>query len=139
MISRLVDVCSHRSLAVLTTALALALLGVVSLTRLPIDALPEIGDRQIIVRSEWPRSPDIVDQQVTYPIATAFVGMPHVRSVRGLSDFGTSFVYVILDERADLDQARQRAVETLASVTRRLPEGVRNWAPTRVARLASMR
>jgi Cu(I)/Ag(I) efflux system membrane protein CusA/SilA len=125
MIDRLIDICSHRSLTVITAAIAVALLGGVALTTLPVDALPEIGDRQIIVRSQWPRSPDIVDEQVTYPIATAFVGLPHVSAVRGLSDFGTSFVYVILDERADLDQARQRVVETLATVAARLPDGVK--------------
>src|SRR5690242_19671983 len=90
-----------------------------------LDALPDLGETQVIIMSRWDRSPDLVETQVTYPIVTAMLGAPHVKTVRGVSDFGYSYVYVIFDEGTDLYWARSRTLEYLSAVTSRLPEGVR--------------
>jgi Cu(I)/Ag(I) efflux system membrane protein CusA/SilA len=125
MIDRLID-CSvrHRFIVVALFAAA-ALIGWRSMSRLALDALPDIGDRQVIIHSRWDRSPEIVDAQVTTPIVTALLGAPRVKSVRGLSDFGASFVYVIFDDDVDLYWARSRTLEYLSTVSSGLPEGVR--------------
>ena len=99
--------------------------GVWAMLHMPTDAMPDLGDTQVIVFSRWDRSPDIIEDQVTNPIVTALTGAPGVRSVRGVSDFGYSYVYVIFDEGTDLYWARSRTLEYLSAVTSRLPEGVR--------------
>jgi Cu(I)/Ag(I) efflux system membrane protein CusA/SilA len=90
-----------------------------------LDAMPDIGERQVIVYSHWDRSSDLVESQVTYPIVTALLGAPHVKAVRGVSDFGYSFVYVIFDDNTDLYWARARTLEYLSGVLTRLPESVK--------------
>jgi Cu(I)/Ag(I) efflux system membrane protein CusA/SilA len=89
----------------------------------PIDAIPDLSDTQVIVYSRWDRSPDILEDQVTYPIVTAMLGAPKVRAVRGFSDFGYSFVYVIFEDGTDLYWARSRVLEYLNQVQGRLPAG----------------
>lgn len=96
-----------------------------SIARTPVDALPELGETQVIVFSRWDRAPDLVESQVTYPIVTALLGAPHVKAVRGVSDFGYSYVYVIFDDDTDLYWARSRTLEYLSGVLSRLPEGVK--------------
>ena len=124
MIERLIDFSAHHRFLVLALAVVAALLGWQSATRLPLDALPDIGEKQVIVYSQWNRSPDLVDAQVTYPIVSALLGAPRVKSVRGVSDFGASFVYVTFDDDTDLYWARSRTLEYLAAALPRLPEGV---------------
>src|SRR6202035_920630 len=80
---------------------AAALIGAHALRSVPLDAIPDLGDTQVIVYSRWDRSPDVVEAQVTYPIVTAMLGAAHVRAVRGFSDFGYSFVYVIFEDGTD--------------------------------------
>jgi Cu(I)/Ag(I) efflux system membrane protein CusA/SilA len=92
---------------------------------LPLDATPDLGDTQVIIYSRWDRSPDVVEDQVTYPIVTAMLGAPRVKAVRGFSDFGYSYVYVIFEDGTDLYWARSRITEYLSSVLPRLPEGVK--------------
>ena len=89
-----------------------------------LDAIPDLSDTQVIIYSRWDRSPDLIEDQVTYPIITALLGAPRVKAVRGLSDFGYSYVYVIFDEGTDIYWARSRTQEYLASVVPRLPQGV---------------
>lgn len=125
MIDRLIDFSARHRLLILTLTVAAALLGWRSMKQLPLDALPEMSDRQVLVYSHWDRGPDLIDAQVTYPIVTALLGAPRVRSVRGISDFGASFVYVIYDDNTDLYWARARTLEYLSGVLPRLPEGVR--------------
>jgi Cu(I)/Ag(I) efflux system membrane protein CusA/SilA len=125
MIDRLVDFSARHRFLTLALAATAAVIGWQSMARLPLDALPESGDRQVIVRSEWDRSPDVIDAQVTRPIVSALLGAPHVKSVRGISDFGGSLVYVILEDDADLDSARSRTVESLSRITPKLPDGVK--------------
>jgi len=89
----------------------------------PIDAVPDLSDPQVIVYSRWDRSPDVIEDQVTSPIITSLVGAPRVKAVRGVSDFGYSFVYVIFEEGTDLYWARSRTLEYLSPVLPRLPQG----------------
>ncbi|HJQ98013.1 MAG TPA: efflux RND transporter permease subunit, partial [Candidatus Polarisedimenticolaceae bacterium] len=125
MIDQLVLLSARHKAAVLTLALVLAVLGAWSMTRLPWDALPEVGDRQIIVQAEWDRGAEAIDAQVTAPIASALNGIPHVKAVRGVSDAGSAFVYVLLDDDASVSEARSRVGQALAAAAPRLPDGVR--------------
>ena len=125
MINRIIDLSARHRLLVLVLALAAAFFGWYSLTHTPIDALPELSDNQVIIYSRWDRSPDQIENQVTYPIVSALLGAPGIKSVRGQSDFGSSFVYAIFDDDVDLYWARSRTLEYLAAVLPRLPEGVR--------------
>jgi len=125
MIDRLVDFSAHHRFLILILGIAAAAFGWQSMRALPLDALPDTGDKQIIVRAEWARSPDLVDAQVTYPIVSALLGAPQVKSVRGVSDFGVSLVYVVLEDDADLGSSRSRVLEYLSRAASRLPEGVK--------------
>ena len=95
---------------------------------LALDAIPDLSDTQVIVYSRWDRSPDIVEDQVTYPIVTAMLGAPQVKAVRGFSDFGYSYVYVIFEDGTDIYWARSRTLEYLPSVLPRLAAGVQDRA-----------
>ncbi|MGZ3391932.1 MAG: efflux RND transporter permease subunit, partial [Isosphaeraceae bacterium] len=96
-----------------------------SLKHVALDAIPDLSDTQVIIYSRWDRSPDIMEDQVTYPIVTAMLGAPRVKAVRGFSDFGYSYVYVIFEDDTDIYWARSRTQEYLSTVLPRLPEGVR--------------
>src|SRR3989337_831198 len=90
----------------------------------PLDAIPDLSDTQVIIYSRWDRSPDIIEDQVTYPIVTAMLGAPKIKAIRGFSDFGFSYVYVIFEDGTDLYWARSRTLEYLSKILPRLPEGV---------------
>jgi copper/silver efflux system protein len=125
VIARIIDVCARRRMLVFGFTLALAIWGVVSARRSQLDALPDLSDTQVIVATEWMgRNPKLIEDQVTYPITTTFLGAPKVKTVRGFTMFGMSFVYVVFDEGTDLYWARSRVVEYLARVRDRLPAGV---------------
>ena len=96
-----------------------------SMRRIPLDALPDLSDTQVIVYAKWDRSPDLVEDQVTYPIVTSILGAPKVKAVRGLSDFGYSYVYVIFEDGTDLYWARSRTLEYLSKISSSLPQGVK--------------
>ena len=108
MIDRIIDFSVRNKFLVLLLVGAAALAGAHALRNVPLDALPDLGDTQVIVYSRWDRSPDIMEAQVTYPIVTAMLGAPHVKAVRGVSDFGYSYVYVIFEEGTDIYWARTR-------------------------------
>jgi Cu(I)/Ag(I) efflux system membrane protein CusA/SilA len=114
----------HRFVVFLIVATAVVA-GVWSMRTVPIDAIPDLSDTQVIVYSRWDRSPDLVEDQVTYPIVTAMLGAPKVKAVRGFSDFGFSYVYIVFDEGTDIYWARSRTLEYLSGVLPRLPQGVR--------------
>ena len=117
---------SARNRGVVIAAVVVALLGAYwSATHIPLDALPDLSDTQVIVYSRWDRSPDIVEDQVTYPIASAMLGTPRVKAVRGFSDFGYSYVYVIFEDGTDLYWARSRVLEYLSKIQGTLPAGVK--------------
>jgi len=125
VIARIIDLSARHRVAVVLVTLAGAFAGWWSLARVPLDALPDLSDTQVIVYSQWDRSPDLVEDQVTYPIVTALVGAPHVKAVRGFSDFGASYVYVVFDDGTDIYWARSRTMEYLSAALSRLPQGVR--------------
>lgn len=124
MINRTIDFSANNKLIVLLIVAALAIAGWWSMKNVPLDAIPDLSETQVIIYSRWDRSPDIIEDQVTYPIVTAMLGAPGVRTVRGFSDFGYSFVYVIFDEGTDIYWARSRTQEYLSSILPRLPKGV---------------
>ncbi|ADE14800.1 heavy metal efflux pump, CzcA family [Nitrosococcus halophilus Nc 4] len=127
-LQRLIGYCARRPLLILVTITALAFGGYRALTQAPLDAIPDLSDVQVIVFTEWPgRSPDLVEDQITYPLTTTLLAAPGVNYVRGQSFFGLSFVYVIFDEGVDMYWARSRVLEYLNTATADLPEGV---APT---------
>src|SRR5690242_10061848 len=98
MIGRLIEFSAkNRFIVMLLVAFAVGA-GIWSMKNIPLDAIPDLSDTQVIVYSRWDRSPDIMEDQVTYPIVTAMLGAPKVKAVRGFSDFGYSFVYIIFDE-----------------------------------------
>ena len=125
LISRIIDFSVEHKLAVLATIAVASIAGWWAMVTLPLDATPDLSDTQVIILSHWDRSPDIVEDQVTYPIVTAMLGAPRVKTVRGFSDFGYSYVYVIFEDGTDLYWARSRTVEYLSSVLPRLPDGVK--------------
>ena len=125
MIGRIIDWCATNRFLVFTGTVVATLWGVWAMTATPLDAVPDISDVQVIVSTEWAgRSPDIIEDQVTYPIVTALLSAPRVRTVRGFTDFGISYVYVIFEDRTDIYWARSRVVEYLQGIRGRLPEGI---------------
>lgn len=125
MINRIIDLSVKNRAIVFLVVAAACLLGWWSMHQVPLDAIPDLSDTQAIIYSRWDRSPDILEDQVTYPIVTAMLGAPRVKAVRGFSDFGYSFVYVVFEEGTDIYWARSRTQEYLASVLPRLPQGVK--------------
>lgn len=124
MINRIIEFSAHNRFLVILATAALVAAGWWSLERMPLDAIPDLSDTQVIIYSKWDRSPDIIEDQVTYPIASALLGAPRVKAVRGFSDFGFSYVYVIFEDGTDIYWARSRTLEYLSKITPRLPQGV---------------
>ncbi len=125
MIPRVIEWCGRNRALVIAAALLAALAGAVALERTPLDALPDLSDTQVIVFTEWMgRSPTLVEDQITYPIATVFLGAPKVQAVRGFTMFGMSFVYVLFEDGTDIYWARSRALEYLSKLGGSLPPGV---------------
>ena len=124
-IEGIIDFSARRRWLVFLVIAALVLGGLFSAKRSQVDALPDLSDVQVIVATEWMgRSPTLIENQITYPITTTFLGAPKVKTVRGFTMFGMSFVYVIFEDGTDLYWARSRVVEYLAKVQNKLPEGV---------------
>lgn len=125
MIEKLIEFSARNKFIVLAlTAVAIAL-AIVTLKKMPLDALPDLSDTQVIVYSRWDRSPDIMEDQVTYPIITAMLGAPKIKAIRGFSDFGYSYVYLIFEDGTDIYWARSRVLEYLSKITPLLPDGVK--------------
>ncbi|HVL55405.1 MAG TPA: efflux RND transporter permease subunit, partial [Burkholderiaceae bacterium] len=124
MIERLIRwSIGNRLLVLIVTALVTAW-GVLSVVRVPLDALPDLSDVQVIVRTTYPgKAPQVVEDQVTYPLATTMMSVPGAKTVRGYSFFGDSFVYVLFEDGTDLYWARSRVLEYLNQAQRRLPAG----------------
>jgi Cu(I)/Ag(I) efflux system membrane protein CusA/SilA len=110
---------------VLLAAAVLVAYGVYVLQRIPVDAIPDLSDTQVIVYSRWDRSPDIMEDQVTYPIVSALLGTPRIKTIRGYSDFGFSYVYVLFQDGTDIYWARSRVLEYLSKIQTSLPAGVK--------------
>ena len=124
MIDRIIEFSARNRFLVILFVAAAATAGWWSLRTIPLDAIPDLSDTQVIVYSRWDRSPDILEDQVTYPIVSAMLGAPRVKDVRGYSDFGYSYVYIIFEDGTDLYWARSRTLEYLSKILPRLPQGV---------------
>jgi Cu(I)/Ag(I) efflux system membrane protein CusA/SilA len=124
MINRVIDYCAHNRFTVFLFVAAAVAAGLWSMQNLPLDAIPDLSDTQVIIYSRWDRSPDIIEDQVTYPIVTAMLGAPKVQAIRGFSDFGYSYVYIIFEDGTDVYWARSRTLEYLSKILPKLPEGV---------------
>ncbi len=124
-LQRIIGYCGRNPLITLVAVLALTFGGWQALMRAPLDAIPDLSDVQVIVFTDWPgRSPDLVEDQITYPLTTALLSAPGVNYVRGQSMFGLSFVYVIFDDGVDMYWARSRVLEYLNGAAAELPDGV---------------
>jgi Cu(I)/Ag(I) efflux system membrane protein CusA/SilA len=125
MLSRIIDVCARNRFLVFTAVLLLTLAGIWSLQHIPLDALPDISDVQVIVHTAWAgEPPDIIEDQVTYPIVTSLLAAPHVKAVRAQTMLGDSYVYVVFEDGTDLYWARSRVIEYLQQISGRLPENL---------------
>jgi Cu(I)/Ag(I) efflux system membrane protein CusA/SilA len=125
MINRVIGFSVRNKFLIFAFVAAACIWGTWSMLHLPLDATPDLSETQVIILSRWDRSPDIIEDQVTYPIISAMTGAPKVRTVRGISDFGFSYVYVIFEEGTDIYWARSRTLEYLSTATSRLPQGVK--------------
>lgn len=125
MIKKIISFSAHNPILILTVTAIFLLLGIYSAKRIPLDAIPDLSDTQVIIYSRWDRSPDILENQVTYPIVSAMLGAPKVKSVRGFSDYGFSYVYIIFEDGTDLYWARSRVLESLNRISAQLPTGVK--------------
>ncbi len=125
MIDRIIEFSARNRFLVIIVVAAATVIGIWSMRTMPLDAIPDLSDTQVIVYSKWDRSPDLVEDQVTYPIVTAMLGAPNVKAVRGFSDFGYSYVYIVFEEGTDIYWARSRTTEYLSNVLPRLPQDVR--------------
>ena len=124
MINKIIEICAHNKFMVLLIVGMLTLGGLWSIKNISLDAIPDLSDTQVIIYSRWDRSPDIMEDQVTYPIISSLLGVPKVKDIRGFSDFGYSYVYIIFEDGTDIYWARSRTLEYLSNILPRLPEGV---------------
>jgi Cu(I)/Ag(I) efflux system membrane protein CusA/SilA len=124
MINRIIEACAKNRLIVFLLIGMLTLIGVWSLKNISLDAIPDLSDTQVIIYSRWDRSPDIMEDQVTYPIISSLLGVPKVKDIRGFSDFGYSYVYIVFEDGTDIYWARSRTLEYLSNILPKLPQGV---------------
>ncbi|MBB3841940.1 Cu(I)/Ag(I) efflux system membrane protein CusA/SilA [Runella defluvii] len=125
MVEKLIHFALHNKLIVIVMALGLFGWGVYSVRNNPIDAIPDLSENQVIVFTEWMgRSPQLIEDQITYPLVSNLQGIPNIKNVRGTSMFGMSFVYVIFEDNVDVYWARTRVLERLNYAQRLLPQGI---------------
>ncbi|MCF7803067.1 MAG: efflux RND transporter permease subunit [Candidatus Marinimicrobia bacterium] len=125
MIERIIEWSINNRFLVIIATLFLIGAGYIAVTNTPLDAIPDLSDVQVIIKTDYPgQAPQVVEDQVTYPITTAMMSVPYSKTVRGYSMFGTSFVYIIFEDGTDMYWARSRVLEYLSSLSDRLPDGV---------------
>ncbi|TFH39615.1 MAG: efflux RND transporter permease subunit, partial [Chrysiogenales bacterium] len=124
MIRKLIEFSAHNRWFVIIIVVAAVAYATYAVRSIPLDAIPDLSDTQVIIYSRWDRSPDIIEDQVTYPIISSLLGAPRIKDIRGLSDYGFSYVYVIFTDGTDLYWARSRVLEYLSTIQGSLPEGV---------------
>jgi Cu(I)/Ag(I) efflux system membrane protein CusA/SilA len=125
LIGRIIGFSAHNKFLVLFFTVLACVAALWCMKRIPLDALPDLSETQVIIYSKWDRSPDIIEDQVTYPIVSALLGSAKVKAVRGFSDFGFSYVYVVFQDGTDLYWARSRVLESLSKIQAQLPAGVK--------------
>src|ERR1041384_829137 len=125
MIARVIEWCAHNRFLVFMGVLLLTVAGIWSMGHIPLDALPDISDVQVIIHTSWEgEPPNIIEDQVTYPIVTALLAAPSVKAVRAQTMFNDSYVFVVFEDGTDLYWARSRVLEYLQQIRGRLPMGV---------------
>src|SRR4030042_5176854 len=125
MIRDIIEFSNRNRLIVLLFLFIVVGWGYWALTKTPLDALPDLSDTQVIIYTEWPgRSPDLVENQITYPISSTLLAAPKVQVVRGFSYLGSSFIYVIFEEGTDIYWARSRVLEYLQGIKNKIPADV---------------
>lgn len=125
MIKKIIEFSAHNKFTVMVITLVLMVFGYIALKKIPMDAIPDLSDTQVIIYSRWDRSPDLIENQVTYPIITSLLGAPKVKSIRGISDYGFSYIYVIFEDDTDLYWARSRVLEYLNRISAQIPKDVK--------------
>ncbi len=125
MIEKIIEFSAKNKYLVIIFTLVAMMGAIYCIRNIPLDAIPDLSDTQVIIYSRWDRSPDIIEDQVTYPIVSAMLGAPKVKAIRGFSDFGFSYVYIIFQDGTDIYWARSRTLEYLSKIIPKLPEGVR--------------
>ena len=121
LIDRTIEFSARNRAIVLITAGAAVLAGMAALRKIPLDAIPDLSDTQVIIFAKWDRPPRLVEDQVTYPVVSALLGAPGVKDIRGFSDYGFSYVYIVFEDGTDVYWARSRVLEYLSKVTPQLP------------------
>src|SRR5205814_10392397 len=125
MIARIIDASVRNALLIVLTTVFVVGARIWALLHTPLDAIPDLSDTQVIVYTEFPgQAPQVVEDQVTYPLTTALLSVPRSKVVRGFSNFGVSFVYVVFEDGTDLYWARSRVLEYLNFAQKRLPTGI---------------
>jgi len=125
MIEKIIEFSIKNKYIIIVFVIAAMAAAFYSIKNMPLDAIPDLSDTQVIIYSKWDRSPDIIEDQVTYPIISAMLGAPNVKAIRGFSDFGFSYIYVIFKDGTDIYWARSRTLEYLNKITAKLPDGVK--------------
>src|SRR3981081_1516927 len=124
MINHIIDFSARNRVLIVFLTVCRSLYGVWSMRQIPLDAIPDLSDPQVIIYTEWPgRSPDLIEDQITYPIISAVTAAPHLSTVRGSSDYGFSYVYVVFDEGTDIYWGRTRVLENMSKIPGQPPEG----------------
>ena len=125
IVEKIIDFSARNKFMVFLGTLLFLAWGAWAVRRMPLDALPDLSDTQVIISTEWMgRSPNLIEDQVTYPLVTTFLAAPHVKLVRGFTMFGMSFVYVVFEDGTDVYWARSRVLEYLSKLQGKLPPGV---------------
>jgi len=125
MLRKIIQLSAHNRLLVIMITAVVVSISLYALRNIPIDAIPDLSDTQVIIYTKWDRSPDILEDQITYPIISSLLGAPNVKAIRGYSDFGFSYVYVIFNDGTDIYWARSRVLEYLSKIQGSLPSGAK--------------
>jgi len=126
MIEKIIDISIRNKFLVILMTFFVIAAGIYAMLKTPLDAIPDLSDAQVIIFTEYPgQAPQVVEDQVTYPLTTAMLSVPFAKVVRGYSFFNLSFVYIIFEDGTDIYWARSRTLEYLSGVLPRLPEGVK--------------
>lgn len=123
--AKIIDWSVANKFFVMLGALVLLAAGILAVTKIPLDAIPDLSDTQVIIRTDWPgQAPQVIEDQVTYPLSTQMLSLPKTKVVRGFSMFGTSFIYIVFEDNVDMYWARSRTLEYLSQARNILPDGV---------------
>ena len=125
IIDRVIELSGKHRVFVISMVMLAVIGSFYAIKNIPLDAIPDLSDTQVIVYAKWDRPPQQIEDQVTYPVVTALLGIPHAKDIRAFSDYGFSYIYVIFDEGTDIYWARSRVLEYLAKVNSQLPAGVK--------------